>query len=91
VDIAQGEKVEGELDSLIQRRDTAWRQSEGERRMEELWAESVRRYNASREKDLRAEWRAHYLKMRGVHLGLASEYDRKLKSLENGHETRGEK
>jgi hypothetical protein len=60
---------------------------EGERRMEELWAESVRRYNASKERDLRAEWRAHYRRMRGVHQGLADEYDRKLVKLEdtNGH------
>ena len=36
MDIAQGEKVEGELDTFIERRDTQRRKNEGERALEEL-------------------------------------------------------
>jgi hypothetical protein len=61
------------------------RQTEGERRAEELWQESVRRYNVRQQQDLRSLWYEHYRKMRGVHSGLANEYDQKLRALENGH------
>jgi hypothetical protein len=47
--------------------------------------ESVRRYNARQEQDLRALWCEHYRKMRGIHYGLGDEYDQKLRALENGH------
>jgi hypothetical protein len=59
--------------------------SEGERRAEELWQESVRRYQRRQEQDLRSLWCEHYRKMRGVHWGLGDDYDRKLRELENGH------
>ncbi len=45
MDIARGEMVEGELDTLIRRRDAERRKTEGERREEEMYAESVRRFN----------------------------------------------
>jgi hypothetical protein len=44
--VERGEMVEKELDTLITRRDTERRKTEGERHVEELWMESVRRYNA---------------------------------------------
>jgi len=52
VDIAQGEKVESELDHMIRHADEQWRLSEGERAEHELWHESVERYNAKRQAEL---------------------------------------
>jgi hypothetical protein len=46
VDIAQGEKVEAELDHMIRRADERRRLSEGERAEHELWHESERQYEA---------------------------------------------
>jgi len=85
LDIAQGEKVEAELDHMIRRADERRRLTEGERLEEALWVESAAKYNAKRQQDLRAEWCEHYRHMRGVHWSLADEYGRKLQALENGH------
>jgi hypothetical protein len=52
VDIARGEKVEGELDILITRRDTERRRTEGERPAEQMWRESSRRYNERRRQQM---------------------------------------
>jgi hypothetical protein len=84
VDIARGEQVEAELDAMIRRRDTERRQTEGERRMEELWAQSVRRYNARLEADERLE-RLHY------HEGQARRLSNTLGSLVAYHEAQAEK
>src|SRR5919202_4669797 len=63
LDIAKGEAVEYELDAIVRRRHDQRVQSEGERAREQLWAESVRRYNARQEQDLRTAWREHWRKM----------------------------
>jgi len=60
VDIAQGEKVEAELDHMIRRADERRRLSEGERREEELWQESVERYNAKRQAELTFQWISYH-------------------------------
>lgn len=87
MDVEAGERVEKDLDAMIRRADERRRLTEGERLEEDLWAESVRRYNAKRERDLKEEWCEHYRRMRGVHWSLGDEYDAKLKKLEsNGHE-----
>ena len=65
MDLARSEQVE--------RRDTERRQSEGARRAEELWAESVRRYNARQEADYRAAWHEYELRLYRIHSGLAAE------------------
>jgi hypothetical protein len=69
---------------LVERRHEARVKDEGERQREELWARSVRAYHERQEQDLRLAWCEHYRRMRGVHWGLADEYDRKLKKLGNG-------
>ena len=56
MDIAQGEKVEAELDHMIRRADERRRLSEGERRAEELWQESERQYQARRHAELVFAW-----------------------------------
>ncbi len=55
-DRAAGEKAERDLDVLIAKRDKARRSDEAERAREELWAESVRRFTAARDAELRGEW-----------------------------------
>ncbi len=57
---APGEKAERDLDVLIAKRDKARRQTEAEQGREELWAESVRRYDAARDARLREEWREYH-------------------------------
>jgi hypothetical protein len=89
VDISRSEHVETDLDRLIEKRHDQRVQTEGERRAEELWAESVRRYNARRVEDRRLAWCEHFRRMRAVHYGLGDEYDAKLRQLENG-DHRGE-
>lgn len=60
MDIAQGEKVEAELDHMIRRADERRRLSEGERREEELWRESERQYQAKRQAELVFLWVEFY-------------------------------
>jgi hypothetical protein len=55
-DISHGEKVEGELDILITSRDARRRETKGDRQAEELYAASVKRFNAVRDQERRAEW-----------------------------------
>lgn len=60
MDIAQGEKVEAELDAMIHRADERWRLSEGERREEELWRESERQYQAKSQAELIFAWLSYH-------------------------------
>jgi selenocysteine-specific translation elongation factor len=55
-DRAAGEKAEKAISTLIAKRDKARRSDEAEQAREELWAESVRTYNAARDAQLRGEW-----------------------------------
>jgi hypothetical protein len=86
VDIGRGEMVEAELDAMIRRRDTERRKTEGERAAEELWQESVRRYNARQEADHRLAWFEYEMRLYRIHLGLAAEHLARAERLEaNGH------
>ncbi len=86
MDIAQGEKVEGELDIFIERRERERRKSEGDRRAEEMWAESERVYFARLQEDNRIAWCDYHRRLSALHQGLADEHDAELKKLlENGH------
>jgi hypothetical protein len=85
VDISRSEQVETDLDRLIERRDTERRKSKGERAAEELWAESVRRYNARQDADHRAAWHEYEMRLYRIHFGLAAEHLARAERLENGH------
>jgi hypothetical protein len=86
VDISRSEQVESDLHRLIERRDTERRKTEGERAAEELWAESVRRYNARQEADHRAAWHDYEMRLYRIHSGLAAEHLARAERLEaNGH------
>jgi hypothetical protein len=86
VDIETGERVEGELDAMIRRRDEKRRQSDGERRLEALWVESVRRYQERQEADHRAAWHEYEMRLYRIHSGLAAEHLARAERLENEHE-----
>ena len=67
LDISQGEKVEGELDVFITRRDKQRRKTEEERPEEVAWAESVRRYNEREEQGLLWEQKRYHESMIRAH------------------------
>jgi len=52
LDVAKREAVERELDAMIERRS----KHEEPKEESEPWKESVRRYNARRQEELRSEW-----------------------------------
>ena len=55
---APGEAVEAELNRLIERRSQKGDVDRDEQ--EEIWRESVRRYNARRREEMRAAWCEHH-------------------------------
>jgi hypothetical protein len=74
VDITRGEATEKELNALIRRRHDQRVLSEGERLEEELWQESVNRYNAHRREQNRIAWCAYYRNIAGALYARAEEY-----------------
>ena len=56
MDIARGEKVEGELDLLVTRRHEKRSESEGERLVCELWQETEMRHAQQRREANRLAW-----------------------------------
>jgi hypothetical protein len=57
MDVARGELVEAELDRFIETRS---RRTPDADEREELWKESVRRYNARRREEMRAAWTSYH-------------------------------
>jgi hypothetical protein len=60
VDIARSERAERDLDAMIERRHEARVKADGHRPSQEMYAESVRVYNAARERERRAEWAKYH-------------------------------
>jgi len=83
--VEQGERVERDLDAFIEKRDTERCKTEGERKREELWQESVRSFYARREQDHRLAWFEYEMRLYRIHSGLASEHLARAERLENGH------
>src|ERR671921_1661257 len=79
VDVSRSEGVEHELNRLIEWRHDQRAAEERHRPSEELWQESVERYNAERDRQLRTEW-AEY------HQGQAERHRAVLESLIARHE-----
>jgi hypothetical protein len=82
VDVAQGERVEKELESMIQRRARKGDLDPDER--EELWKASVRAYTARRREEMRAAWCEH-------HQGQAARLRTVLEELIANHEEQAER
>ncbi len=81
MDITRSETVERDLDALITRRHEKREATEGERRIEEAWAESERRETARRRAENRMAWTEHHERMYRVHAGLAAEHAAKAEGL----------
>jgi hypothetical protein len=81
VDIARGELVEKELDTLIERRSS--KEPDPDERGE-LWKESVRAYTARRQEEMRAAWTSY-------HEGQAERHRRTLEDLVAHHEKQAAK
>jgi hypothetical protein len=60
VNISRSEWVEHELNRLIERRHDQRAAEERHKPSEELWQESVERYNAERDRQLRTEWAEYH-------------------------------
>ena len=81
MDISQGESVEHELNRLIEKRHNQRTAEERHKPSEEFWQESVERYKAERDRQLRTEW-AEY------HQGQAARHRAVLNALIATHEAR---
>jgi hypothetical protein len=79
VDVSRSESVEHDLNRLIERRHDRRTAEEKHKPSEELWQESVERYKAERDRQLRTEW-AEY------HQGQAERHRVVLKGLIAHHE-----
>ena len=84
VEISRSEGVEHELNRLIERRHDQRTAEERHKPSEELWQESVERYNAERDRQLRTEW-AEY------HQSQAARHSAVLTALIATHEARAAK
>ena len=85
MDISRSEQVETDLSRLVERQDAERRKSEGERRLEALWTESVRRYQERQQAAHRAAWHEYEMRLYRIHSGLAAEHLARAEKLENGH------
>ena len=82
MDIARGEMVEKELNAMIERRSRKGEVDPDE--LEPFYMESVRRYNAHRREEMRAEWCEH-------HQGQAARLRAVLEALIARHEEQAER
>ncbi len=83
-DIAQGERVEGELDAFIEGRYIKRVKNEGENREEEEWQAIERRHNGARREEMRAAWCEY-------HQGQAARHRAVLRALIETHEAAAER
>jgi len=88
VDIVQGERAETELTAFIERRSRKGEADPEER--EELWKESVRRYNARRREVNRLAWCDYFSHLAGALRARAEEYEGRAKRLMQGDQEIGE-
>jgi hypothetical protein len=77
MDVARGELVERELDTMIERSSRQEDPDEGS----ELWKESVRRYNARRREKNRREWCNYFERLAARLRDRAKEYDQRVEAL----------
>ncbi len=74
MDIAQGEKVESELNILIERRSGRSQEEDPDER-EDLWVESVRRFHERAQAERRQQWTEFHRGMAVLHGRLAAEHE----------------
>ena len=67
MNVAKVNAIEGELDSLVARRDKERWREEGERPAEDIWEESVRRHHARQQQELAWEWLRYHVARQRAH------------------------
>ncbi len=67
MDIVRSEMVEAELDSMIRRRDTQRRETEGHKPSEEMYEEGCRRHHARQQQELAWEWLRYHVQRQRAH------------------------
>jgi len=72
--------VEKQLDAMIQRRARKGDMDPDER--EEIWKESVRRYNARRREENRREWCGYFERLAACLRARAEEYDHRAQMMD---------
>jgi MoaA/NifB/PqqE/SkfB family radical SAM enzyme len=87
VEIAHGEMVEKQLDAMIQHRARKGDVDPEER--EELWRQSVRRYNARRREENRLAWCGYFERLAGSLRARAEEYDHRAQALMETDQPKG--
>jgi hypothetical protein len=79
MDVADAEMAEKQLDAMMQRR--ARKGEVGPDEAEEIWKESVRRYNARRREENRREWCGYFERLAACLRARAEEYDHRAQML----------
>ena len=87
MDVARADTAATELDRLIERRSS--RETDADER-EELWKESVRRYNARRREENRQAWCDYFARLAGSLRARAEEYDGRAERLMQDRQEIGE-
>jgi hypothetical protein len=88
VDVARADPVDAELDRLISKRASQDRRPD-EDEQEELWKESVRRYNARRREKNRLAWCDYFSHLAGSLRARAEEYDHRAQELMERDQPKG--
>jgi len=83
-DISAGEKVEAELNVFITRRHEKRVAGEGERQAEEMWRESVARFNERAQAEIRSRWIEYHQNLCRLHTQLATKHEEKAQRLLEG-------
>jgi len=79
MDVAQAARAEKELEAMIVRRSRKGDVDPDEQ--EELWKESVRRYNARQREENRREWCGYFERLAACLRARAEEYDHRAQVL----------
>jgi hypothetical protein len=87
MDVTRGEMVEAELNRFIEKRSA--RKIDPDEQ-EELWKESVRRYNARRQEENRLAWCNYFGRIATSLRSRAEEYDDRARALLEDSGARGE-
>ena len=83
-DTRSAEAAEQQIATFIARMDTKRRDTEGERLEEELYAESVRRFNEKARAEIRLQWISYHQNLCRLHTQLADEHEREAQQLLEG-------
>jgi hypothetical protein len=76
--------AEAQLERFITQRHEKRVADEGERQAEEMWRESVRRFHARSEAEMRNRWVEYHRHLQVLHQNLADEHEAEVAKLEDG-------